>query len=166
MRYHVELQEFDETYLEKSFFWLTDMEIKALTQTPEISRESQRKWFNSLKTKEDYKVFGICVDGMGIGAIGLKNINWIDQSAEYFGYIGEKEYWGKGIGATAMELIESYAAEMHLCRLYLKVLRTNTRAIAMYIRCGYKRIDTKEEMIFMEKQMNWQKDGTTCYVKE
>ena len=154
MGYHVQLQEFNETYLEKSFFWLTDEEVKKLTQTPEISKESQRKWYDSLKTKDNYIVFGICVDRVPIGAIGLKNINRTEQSAEYFGYIGEKGYWGKGIGTTAMELIEAYAVDIKLSRLYLKVIRSNARAIAMYIRRGYKKIEDKDGLIFMEKQMN------------
>lgn len=96
----VDLVDYDRSFLDASFKWLADEEIKFLTNTPSFSKDVQEQWFLSLSEKEDYYIRGILADGILIGACGLKHITNVD--GEYWGYIGEKEYWGKGIGKQMM----------------------------------------------------------------
>ena len=49
-------EEFDEIALKKSWVWLNDPEIKSLTITPDLEKENQRRWFESLKSRKDYFV--------------------------------------------------------------------------------------------------------------
>lgn len=145
--------EFDENYLELSFFWLTDPEVKYLTQTSDVTKKSQRIWFDSLKSNKVYMVKGICVNNIPVGVIGLKHIDFKDKSAEYFGYIGDKKYWGKGIGTEAMRLIEDEAKKRNLCTIYLRVLVENERAVKLYKKLGYKVIEEKESFLYMRKKI-------------
>ena len=91
----IKFVEYNEIFLEKSWEWLNNKEIKYLTCTPDFTKEQQKKWFLSLKDKKDYFIKGVLYNDTPIGVVGLKNIT--NTNGEYWGYIGEKEYWNKGI---------------------------------------------------------------------
>src|SRR5208283_2989 len=59
---------FDERFLEKSWEWLNDPEIKRLTLTPDFTRESQARWFARLPTMKDYLIWGLLHERTPIGA--------------------------------------------------------------------------------------------------
>lgn len=130
----IEFVNFDVTFLDLSWSWLHDPEIKALTSTPDFTRQQQQEFYNSLP-RDDYKVWGICCGGDKIGVVGLKNIT--DLTAEYFGYIGNKEYWNKGISLSLFDLIKSEANLLNVCSIYLHVTRENVRAIKAYMKNGF-----------------------------
>lgn len=53
-----------------------------------------------------------------IGNIALQKINWINRSAEISILIGNKDFWGKGIGTKAYSLLIDYAFQtLNLNRL-------------------------------------------------
>jgi RimJ/RimL family protein N-acetyltransferase len=145
----VELEEYSEPYLNASWMWLNDPEIKKLTNTPVLTKDSQLRWYESLKEKEDYRIWGISLNNRPIGACGLKKIT--DNDAEYWGYIGEKEFWGKGIGKVIMNLMEEEAAKLYLSSVWLQVLKVNERAIKLYIKEGYLIEKEDHNLIFMRK---------------
>ena len=78
-----EFVEFDYTFLKLSRTWLSDPEIKKLTLTPDIDCKEQKKWFDSLKTRNDYYIQGVCVDGIPVGAVGIKNINYSKNEGDF-----------------------------------------------------------------------------------
>ena len=145
----ISFEPYDEKYLELSWKWLRDPELKQLTLTPDFDRESQRNWFDSLNNKEDYFLFGVLYDGKAIGVCGLKNI--ANNEGEYWGYIGEKSYWGKGIGKNMLDHIISFAITRNLSSIFLKVWSGNTRAINLYKKNGFKIISEKENLCIMNK---------------
>lgn len=147
----VDLVDYDRSFLDASFKWLADEEIKFLTNTPSFSKDVQEQWFLSLSEKEDYYIRGILADGIPIGACGLKHITNVD--GEYWGYIGEKEYWGKGIGKQMMSFIENHARLLQLKQIYLLVIPENIRAIRLYNNKGYRKIEECNGMIKMCKQL-------------
>jgi RimJ/RimL family protein N-acetyltransferase len=126
---------FSTIFLEKSMHWLSDPEIKHLTNSPSISKDEQIKWFKTLKDKDDYKIWGISCEQIPIGACGLKNIKNFD--AEYWGYIGDKKYWGKGIGHQILDRMEQEAKNLSIKSLWLKVQKDNERAIRAYLKMNY-----------------------------
>ena len=136
MKYEsVSLVNYDIFYLNLSWKWLNDPEVKILTQTPHFTREDQLDWFKALSLKNDYKIWGISYKDCPIGACGLKEVTDID--AEYWGYIGEKQYWGLGLGNTILRLVENKAKEIYLKSLWLRVSCSNSRAIRLYCKNGY-----------------------------
>ena len=139
----IQLCPFNKIFLDLSYVWLHDTEIKYLTNSSDFTKEEQKVWFETLKDRKDYVIWGIKADGLPIGVCGIKNIS--DSEAEYWGYIGDKMYWGLGIGKEIMRLIEDEARELKISSIWLKVINCNKRAIDLYEKHGYifeKEIDT------------------------
>lgn len=143
----VELTEYTSEFLEYSWIWLNDDEIRKLTDTPIFDRQSQKKWFNSLDSKKDYLIWGILFEGIPIGACGLKNITLND--CEYWGYIGNKNYWGKGFGKEIVLKLIEIAKQKNLNSIWLKVLKNNNRAIKLYKKLGFNVENETETMLLM-----------------
>lgn len=132
----IEFVDYDRQFLNSSFRWLSDAEIKHLIASSDINREEQEKWFMNLFNRKDYYIRGIQYNGIPIGAVGIKKI--FNDSGEYWGYIGEKEYWGKGIGKLMlMQMVKDARTIFSLKNLYLKVLHVNERAIGLYKSLGF-----------------------------
>ena len=73
-----------------------------------------------------------------LGTISLKNINETDKCAEYAIAIRPGSS-GKGLGYKATIAILNIAFnEFDLNRVYLNVWPENKRAIALYLKCGFK----------------------------
>lgn len=149
----LKLLEFNHTFLALSNKWLNDEEVKKLTLTPDISEMEQRKWFGTLKNRDDYYVFGVLYDGIPIGAAGLKHIDYVNSVAEYFGYIGEKDFWGRGIGAEMEQSVEMIAKEKGIKKIYLHVAEYNIRAIKLYKKMNYVEDSQTGILIKMEKEL-------------
>lgn len=95
--------------------------------------DSNNNLFDSLgfrlRTLEDDKL---------IGTLGLFLIKWTHRTAMLGIVIGEPEYWGKGYGSDAVNLILGYAfRELNLYRVGLGVMSYNTRAIRAYEKAGF-----------------------------
>lgn len=145
------LVEFDNIYLDLSWKWLNDPEIKYLTDTPDFSRKDQLRWFDSLKEKEDYLIWGVELDKIPIGVCGLKNITAND--CEKWMYIGNKEYWGQGIGKKLITLLEDKARELGKTSLWGKIRNENHRSISNNEKLAY-RVEAKTvEYVIMRKQL-------------
>ena len=130
------LVEFDLLFLDKSWEWLNDPQIKGLTLTPDFTKQNQLSFYQGLSKTKDYWIKGITEDNVPIGAMGLKNINAF--TGEYWGYIGEKQYWGKGIGEFMIQQAILRAKELMLLQIYLMVSEQNSRAKKLYSRMGFK----------------------------
>lgn len=148
-RKELSLVEYDEVFLQASWNWLNDKEIRYLTQTPEFSKEDQLAWFKLLSAKADYKIWGIKFNLEKIGAAGLKNID--NGKAEYWGYIGEKKYWGQGLGSLILDEIMLQANKLSLSEIYLKVLKNNVRAYRLYINKGFQVFDFDVNFYYMNR---------------
>jgi RimJ/RimL family protein N-acetyltransferase len=145
---NLDMREMDEVALEKSWEWLNDPEIKRLTITPDFSKDEQKKWFESIKNRKDYWITVGWHNGEPIVIGGLKNIG--EKDAEIFGYIGNKEYWGKGVAVDVMNMIHEYARSLGLESIYSKMLKENRNSIRLHNRFGYKyEKDIEGERIMM-----------------
>lgn len=149
----LKLEKYTEDYLKRSTAWLSDPEIKRLTVTPDINSESQKTWFQGLKERTDYKIWGFSADNVPIGAVGLKHINYVDNCAEYWGYIGEKEYIGHGIGKWMLSQMINKGNDLGLSLIYLHVADYNERALKLYAKMGFKLKGKTGNMIYMEYKM-------------
>ncbi|HAT7998802.1 GNAT family N-acetyltransferase [Citrobacter braakii] len=142
----IKFVDFDEIYLNKSWEWLQDEEIRILTNTPPFTKSQQQIFYESLPRK-DYLIWGVEVDKLPIGVLGLKNIK--HGKGEYFGYIGNKDYWGKGLFKEMKLYILEKAKENEIDYIYLKVIKGNKRAIRAYHREGFILEKENEDSIEM-----------------
>lgn len=93
------------------------------------------------------------VDDVAIGFIDLAGFDWAAGSGWVGIGIGEADYWGKGYGSEAMQLLLRYAFRgLNLHRVNLNVFAFNTRAIRSYEKCGFKYEGTQRETIYKEDQ--------------
>lgn len=138
--------DYDEKYLDLSWVWLRDPEIKSLTMTPDFTKEDQLSFFSKLRERNDYFIKGIEYEGTPIGACGLKSIN--STSGEYWGYIGNKEYWGNGIGKIIIDFIVKHARKLELKKVWLKVDGKNSRAIRTYEKYGFNLVEGDNVKIY------------------
>lgn len=145
------IEDYSEIYLDKSWDWLNDPEIKKLTNTPDFTKEGQKLWFEGIFKNETYKVWGVRFDETPIGVFGIKNIDYQSSTGEYFGYIGEKKYWGKGLGKEILsKIVDKAKFDIKLETLYLKVLIENEVAINLYKKFNFieKNNDGNEIIMF------------------
>lgn len=102
-------------------------------QTPEA-------WFRSLRGQRTCRAWIVEAGGRPVGEVELAQINWRNGTAEIRICIGEKENWGQGLGTESMVASLAHAFEqMNLKRIYLRVFDTNTRAIRLYERLGFRK---------------------------
>ena len=127
----------DESWLPLTAEWLSDPDIARLTMSGDFDAGGQRAWFDSLQGRTDYAVWGIEYDGVKVGVMGLKYIG-VDDGAEYFMYIGPREYWGRGISRWAFDEIVAEARSRGLRWLYGRTAKYNERAMAVNLRHGYR----------------------------
>jgi RimJ/RimL family protein N-acetyltransferase len=137
-----QLVDYDINFLNKSWEWLNDQEIRELTLVPSFTKKDQLSFYKNLSQKKDYWIKGIQENGLPIGAMGLKCIT--DESAEYWGYIGEKAFWGKGIGKFILGEALKKAKQLNLSTLYLNVGSKNVKAKNLYIKTGFKIVSKGE----------------------
>jgi len=132
----IEFVVYDERFLKLSWDWLNDTEVKALSNSTDFSIEDQQVWFNNLKTNKQYLIWGIEADSNPIGAAGLKRIT--KTNACIFWYIGNKNFWGKGIGTFIASEITRRGKELKLDYLYGEPLVENFRSLNLLFKEGYK----------------------------
>lgn len=143
---------FDEVFLDASWNWLQDEELRVLIDTSPVTKEEQRAWFNHLSSRTNYVIWGVRCEQEPVGVCGLKHISSSD--AEYWGYIGEKKYRGKGIGTIILRFVEQQAVVLGIGNVYLHVLKSNAAAIGLYQKHQYKTINETDRMLLMQKQLH------------
>ena len=81
---------------------------------------------------------------------GIHQVNWKDRLGVCGIMIGEKNYWGKGYGTEAIELLMEYAFKtLNLNRIELMVYDFNQRAIHCYEKLGFIREGLKRQAVFI-----------------
>jgi RimJ/RimL family protein N-acetyltransferase len=135
--------------------WLADPEINQFLGTATRKgrdKKFHRDWFDKYEEGEkigERRFFMIKVDEKIVGQVGFSNINKDDKNAELYITIGEKNYWGKGIGKEALKYIHNYGfRELGLHKINLTVHTNNTRAIRIYKKFGYKELGVYHDNIF------------------
>jgi len=137
----------DPESLSKSFVhWTHDSEYwRLLAATPPYpwSQEGVRKFIEKDLEKDDPRNIFFAIrtleDDRVIGELGLDGISYT-QGETFVGIgIGERDYWDKGYGTDAMNILLRYAfTELNLERVTLTVFEYNARAIRSYEKCGFR----------------------------
>jgi ribosomal-protein-alanine N-acetyltransferase len=131
------LSDANENYLA----WLHDDEVMDGIATSGYTMENLRAYVSEKISGPDVAFFAICSneDGTHIGNI---KIDFHDKKAnvsELGLLIGNKQYWGKGVGSEACKLIISYGFEqMRLRKIFLAVYEQNVHAKRLYEKLGFR----------------------------
>lgn len=141
---------FDE--IEKYTEWVNDMEtglyLLLASNVIDVNKErniveylTKNDIIMAIVEKETNKSIGIC---------GLHNRNEVHRTATFGIFLGDKNYWGHGIGTEATMLTLDYAFNvLNLNSVSLEVIDFNKRAIRSYEKCGFQYVGKKRKAIFM-----------------
>lgn len=117
----------------------------------EITIEDELKWIRAVMQDPTSARFAILADGIYVGNIYLTGLK--DDVGEYHIFIGEKEYWGKGIARKASERIIEYGKDvLRLNAIILGVRPDNAAAFHLYESLGF--VETGEEDGFVRMKLN------------
>lgn len=150
---NIRLRSLEKPDLSKMVNWNRDSEIQYYVDCdlPDNLVELER-WFNENISDRYYRIFVLeTFDNQVIGDLELDHICWSKFEAELRIRIGEKDYWGKGLGSESIQLILNYLfEEKSFKRIYLRVYHFNRRAIRCYMQNGFKQIG-----VLQRKTENW-----------
>lgn len=129
--------------------WRNDSDVFRFTGNTydhEITIDSELEWIQkAIADPKDYRC-AIIADDTYVGNIYLTDIK--DSIGHYHIFIGDRSYWGKGIGKEASILIINYGFnEIGLKEIKLRVNKANISALSLYKKLGFKEID-KDEVWF------------------
>lgn len=121
--------------------WFADPEVSRNLLQQRITLKQERQWIKKLQQSKKAVVFAIeTLEGRHIGSIGLDDIMKGDGRATYGIVIGDRQYWGRGYGRAASELILEYGfSKLKLNRIALTVYEFNQRGIRLYRKLGFKK---------------------------
>lgn len=117
-----------------------------------ITYAMEKEWIKNVLLRINEKRFAILADNKYVGNTYLTDIS--NKKAEFHIFIGDSNYWGKGIAGSAILEVLSYAKDINLQTIYLEVHQDNIPALRLYHKVGFIKIDQKDEMIRMEKALN------------
>jgi RimJ/RimL family protein N-acetyltransferase len=140
----VELSEIKESELKLFVRWFKDKIVMKhiYNDYSGITLESEKRWYKQHKKSPRGVVFGIRIrkGRKLIGSISLKNIDRVNNNAEYGIIIGDKKSWNKGYGTEASKLLLNFGfGTMNLESIYLKCNEHNHGAIKAYKKAGFKK---------------------------
>lgn len=152
----VRLREYRKDDIKLAQEYINDPELKKLLH-PGIpylyTLEDEEKWFNNLSATNELYNFAIetLADKKYIGGCGLNNLDWKNSVATVGIFIGDKDYWGKGYGTDAMNVLVNFIFEqMNINKVKLHVFSFNERAIKSYEKSGFIREGVLRKEIYKD----------------
>lgn len=138
--------------------WVNDPEVtKGLaTGVYPSGIENLKSYITGVINDPNAIMFAVCdLEGVHIGNIKLDRFDHIAKTAELGLMIGNKSYWGKGIGSEMCRLILEYAfKELNLRKVSLTVFSNNPAAIKLYQKLGFEIEGTLKQHVFAEGEFH------------
>ena len=140
---------------ERYLSWLNDPEVTRYTETgtfPTTAEDLENYYRSVTGSKND--VMLAVVDkksGRHIGNVKLGPIQWVHRRATFGILIGEKDFWGKGVGLEATRLMVEYGFQrLNLHRIDLGVFAEHEAAVRCYEQAGFKIEGRMREDLFLD----------------
>lgn len=137
------------------FDWLNDQEVTRWMQQGVFpnSPELMEQFYQGQSTSQTDVVFAIVsVDtDAHIGNIRLHDIHPVFRSAMISLIIGEREYWGKGLGTEAIKLVVDHAfRRLNLNRLHAGAAEPNLGCVRAFEKARFLREGVSRQAYFCE----------------
>jgi len=123
--------------------WLADPQVNQFLETRFVVQTKTKiaEFVASKEGSSDELLLAICdkKQGLHIGNIKLGPINWHHRRADISLFIGNKNYWGKGIATQAIQLISQFAFQtLNLNKLMAGAYKNNVGSIKAFQKCSYR----------------------------
>jgi ribosomal-protein-alanine N-acetyltransferase len=135
----LERSDLNERYLG----WLNDPEVTRYTEigTFPSTAEDLDNYYRAVSGSRNDVMLAIVdkASSRHVGNVKLGPIQWIHRSATVGILIGEREFWGKGVGLESTRLIVEYGFHcLNLHRIDLGVFAEHEAAVRCYEKAGFK----------------------------
>ncbi len=133
--------------------WLNDKETtKGLASGlfPSTLEELEQFVGRAIQNK-DVVLFAICdaSNDHHVGNIKIDHFDWVSRTCELGLLIGDKNYWGKGVGYEACHLALSYAFQtLNIRKVILAVYNNNPAALGLYKKLGFQLEGSLRQQVF------------------
>ena len=152
---HVRLRAMERSDLPYFQEWLNDPDVtEGLSTYLPLSMADEEQWFDRA-SRSDPEAKPLAIDLRHndswrlIGDISFFNIEWVNRSAEFGIFIGDKSVWNKGYGTESVQLLLEHGFEtLNLHRIFLRVYSTNLRARRSYEKVGFVLEGTLREAVY------------------
>jgi RimJ/RimL family protein N-acetyltransferase len=137
--------------------WVNDEEIRRYFSIYPTSDTRGEERLELLYKDGKHIIFGVALNENNrlIGLVGLKDINYINQSAEFYIIIGDRSAWGKGYGTEATKLMIRYGfMELNLNRIQTQSMEDNIGGWRADEKAGFKYEATLREVILRFGKFN------------
>jgi UDP-4-amino-4,6-dideoxy-N-acetyl-beta-L-altrosamine N-acetyltransferase len=116
-----------------------------------INKSAQQHWFSSLQSDPKRSYFILCSKQQDfLGIVRMDEIDWISKSMRVGGDI-LPEFHHQGHGTKMFEIIKKYCFDyLNMNRLWLFVLDTNSAALRLYAKAGFKEEGRQRQAIFRD----------------
>jgi ribosomal-protein-alanine N-acetyltransferase len=144
----IELSDATERYLS----WINDEEVtRGLASGVYPSTlEDLKNYLTSIVSSKNAVMFAICdkTNDLHIGNIKVDNFDWVNRTCELGVLLGDRSYWGKGIGTEVMRLTLHYAFEqLNIRKVVLAVYANNPVAVKLYEKIGFQKEGCQRQQI-------------------
>lgn len=149
----IKLINFDRKLVSSTYLsWLSDPEIMQFLASSSFkpTMHELETWVEmTLSSSSDY-LFSIHIDGQHIGNVKLGGVDQIAGHADIGLIIGNRKYWGKGIGRKVINMTSHYAKnELGLTKLIAGIDVENRASLISF---------TRENFIIYEYAKNYDLD--------
>jgi len=152
--YKLTYEAFSKKHIETYYTWRNDVSINIYDQNgfnSPIAIEKVEPWCEAIIMQNDGYTFFIKdeVKDVYIGMCALFRIDSKNRNCELAIMIGDKSYWGKGIGTEVMnQLLDWGFNSLNLHKIFLNVFSSNPRAIRLYEKVGFKFEGSRKEELY------------------
>jgi len=138
------LKELTLVYITEEYCnWINDPEVNKYLETRKITMRELREYVKNQINDPNSIFFGIfdVENNKHIGNLKLSAIDWKEKKVVFSMVIGNKEYWGKGIGTEATKLAIDFSLNfLNMDRIELGVIKEHEVAKKIYKKLGFKTI--------------------------
>lgn len=120
--------------------WLRDADVYQYLETrhSEQNRDTISEFVSTCIDSDRDVLMGIFVKDEHIGNVKLGPIHWKHWRGEIGLFIGEKEYWGKGLATRVIKLVSQFGFEqLHLTKLMAGCDARNLGSKKAFLNAGF-----------------------------
>jgi RimJ/RimL family protein N-acetyltransferase len=135
--------------------WLNDPEVTRYMETgafPTTARDLE-KFYDEVTGSRNQIILAVAdkKSGQHVGNVKLGPIHWIHRCATFGIMIGDKRFWGRGVGLEATRLMVEFGFDrLNLRRIDLGVLAEHDAAVRCYEKAGFKVEGRMRESVFQD----------------
>ncbi|MBI2474291.1 MAG: GNAT family N-acetyltransferase [Candidatus Taylorbacteria bacterium] len=130
--------------------WFNDPEVTKYLEIRSSNMDQLKSYVKSKSDNPAVLFMGIFdkTSDLHIGNVKLEPINAPDKRTIFSIVIGDRSFWGKGIGTEATRLITDHALrELGIDEVELGVIDEHKKASRAYERAGYKQVRIKKNAV-------------------